>query len=153
MAQGTINKSIILGRVGNDPDISQTPNGMFVANLSIATNESYKDKQTNQYIEQTEWHRVVVFGKQAETVQKYVTKGSLIYIEGKIKTEKWTDQQGIEKYTTKIIANNMQMIGGKSEHTAQPQEPPRPSLQSNSYAKAKGGKPLHDDFRDDSIPF
>ena len=149
MAKGTINKSIILGRVGNDPDIRQTPNGMFVANLSIATNEGYKDKQTDQYIEQTEWHRVVIFGKQAETVKKYVTKGSLIYIEGKLKTEKWTDQQGIEKYTTKIIASDMQMIGGKSEQATGPQEPPRPSAQSNSYAKAKGGKPSYDD----SIPF
>ena len=132
MSKGTVNKVTILGRLGADPEIRYMPLGAGVANLRVATNSSYKDKNTDQFVETTEWHRIVVFGKLAEIVGQYLKKGSLAYFEGRIRTNKWQDQSGQDRYTTEIVANEMQMIGGKGEGatafdtTAQPssnQEP------------------------------
>lgn len=118
MAQRGVNKVILIGTLGQDPEIRYIPNGGAVGRLSIATNESWRDKQTGQQKEQTEWHRVVLFGKLAEIASEYLRKGSQVYIEGKLKTRKWTDDAGVERYTTEIIVNQggtMQMIGARRD--------------------------------------
>ena len=115
MAKGTVNKVILLGRLGADPEVRYMPSGMSVANLRLATNDGYKDRQTGQFIENTEWHRVVVFGKQAEIVSQYTKKGSLLYIEGRIRTNKWHDQNSQERYTTEVVAIEMQLMGGRND--------------------------------------
>lgn len=140
-----INKAIIVGTLGRDPEIRYTQNGSAVASLSIATSETWKDKQTGQKQERTEWHRVSAFGKLAEIMGEYLKKGSQVYIEGKIQTRKWQDQNGQDRYTTEIIANEMQMLGGNRQNDSgpQPQSQPQQSAQ-------QGGN--FDDF-DDDIPF
>ena len=118
MARG-INKVILVGNLGQDPEVRYMPNGNGVANISIATSDSWKDKNTGQMQERTEWHRVVLFGKLAEVAGEYLRKGSQVYIEGKLQTRKWTDQSGQEKYTTEIVVDGfdgkMQMLGGRGE--------------------------------------
>ena len=113
MARG-INKVILVGNLGKDPEVRYMPSGGAVANLTIATSESWKDKQTGEQKEQTEWHRVVMFGRLGEIAGEYLKKGSQVYIEGKLQTRKWQDQQGQDKYTTEIVASEMQMLGGRS---------------------------------------
>ena len=108
-----INKAVILGTLGKDPEVRYAANGNAVVNMSVATNESWKDKQTGEAQERTEWHRIVVFGKLAEIASKYLKKGSKAYFEGRIETSKWTDQGGIDRYTTQIVANQMEMLGGR----------------------------------------
>ena len=114
MAKG-INKVILVGNLGQDPELRYMPQGGAVANLSMATSETYKDKATGQPKEVTEWHRVVMYGKLAEITGEYLRKGSKCYIEGKLKTRKWQDQQGVERYTTEIVANELQMLDGRGE--------------------------------------
>lgn len=111
--KGTINKAIIIGKLGNDPEIKYAQNGNAICRLTVATNDGYKDKKTGQLIENTEWHRVVFFGKQADFLSKYATKGTTIYVEGKIKTTKWQDNNNQDRYTTEIIANEVQIVGNK----------------------------------------
>jgi len=111
MARG-INKVIIVGNLGQDPDTKAMPSGMTVANLRIATSESWKDKQTGEMKEQTEWHSVALFGRLAEIAGEYLRKGSQVYIEGRLRTRKWQDKQGNDRYTTEIVGNDMQMLGG-----------------------------------------
>lgn len=111
MASRGINKVIVVGNLGNDPEVRYMPNGNAVANLSIATSESWKDQQGQQQ-ERTEWHRVTMYRRLAEIAGEYLKKGSQVYIEGKLQTRKWQDQQGNDRYTTEIIADNMQMLGG-----------------------------------------
>lgn len=105
-----INKVILIGNLGKDPEIRYTPNGGAVASLTIATSESWKDKQTGEKQERTEWHRVVLFGRLAEIAREYLHKGSKLYIEGKLQTRKWQDQNGQDRYTTEIVGNEMQML-------------------------------------------
>jgi len=114
MARG-INKVIIVGNLGNDPEVRYANNGNAIANLSLATSETWKDKNTGENQEKTEWHRVVMFGRLGEIAGEYLKKGSQIYIEGKLQTRKWQDQSGNDKYTTEIVANEMQMLGGRNE--------------------------------------
>ncbi|WP_105167206.1 single-stranded DNA-binding protein [Pseudoalteromonas sp. T1lg23B] len=117
MARG-VNKVILVGNLGQDPEVRYMPNGNGVANISIATTDSWKDKNTGQLQERTEWHRVVLFGKLAEVAGEYLRKGSQVYIEGRLQTRKWTDQSGQEKYTTEIVVDmggQMQMLGGRNE--------------------------------------
>lgn len=114
MARG-INKVILIGNLGQDPEVRYMPQGGAVANLSIATSESWKDKATGEMKEQTEWHRVVIYQRLAEIAGEYLRKGSKVYIEGKLKTRKWQDQQGVERYTTEIVANELQMLDGRNE--------------------------------------
>ncbi len=122
MARG-INKVILVGNLGQDPEVRYMPNGNAVANISIATSDSWKDKNTGQVQERTEWHRVVLFGKLAEVTGEYLRKGSQVYVEGKLQTRKWTDQSGQEKYTTEIVVDGfdgkMQMLGGRGEGQGQ----------------------------------
>lgn len=114
MARG-INKAIIVGTLGKDPDTKYTAGGNAVVNLSVATNESWKDKNTGENVEKTEWHRIVIFGKLAEIAAQYLRKGQQVYFEGKIQTRKWQDQQGQDRYSTEIVANEMQMLGGRPD--------------------------------------
>jgi single-strand DNA-binding protein len=114
MASRGVNKVILVGNLGNDPEVRYMPNGNAVANLSIATSESWKDQQGQQQ-ERTEWHRVTMYRKLAEIAGQYLKKGSQVYLEGKLQTRKWQDQQGNDKYTTEVIADQMQMLGGRNE--------------------------------------
>jgi single-strand DNA-binding protein len=148
MARG-VNKAIILGSLGQDPDIRYTAGGAAVANISIATNEQWKDKESGEMQERTEWHRVVFFGRLAEIVGEYLRKGSQVYVEGRIQTRKWQDKEGKDRYTTEIVANEMQMLGSKSGGTtASFDQSPQPQ-QSAPAAPAASS---NDDF-DDDIPF
>ena len=112
MARG-INKVILVGNLGKDPEVRYMPNGNAVANITLATSESWKDKQTGETQEKTEWHRVVLFRRLGEIAGEYLKKGSQVYIEGKLQTRKWQDNAGNDRYTTEIVANEMQMLGGK----------------------------------------
>ena len=112
MARG-INKAIIVGTLGKDPEVKYTAGGSAVVNVSVATNESWKDKNTGENVEKTEWHRIVIFGKLAEIAAQYLKKGSQVYFEGKIQTRKWQGQDGQDRYTTEIVANEMQMLGAR----------------------------------------
>ena len=133
MAQKGINKVILIGNLGKDPDIRYTPNGTAIANLSVATSESWIDKNSGQKQEKTEWHRVVVFGKPAEIIQQYASKGGKIYIEGKLQTRKWQDQQGQDRYQTEVVVEDysgrMQLLSGTPTTTA-----PQPPRQQNEPA-------------------
>ena len=111
MSRG-INKVILVGRLGNDPDVRYTASGSQVTNISVATTESWKDRNTGQQQERTEWHRVVFFGRLAEIAGQYLRKGSQVYVEGSLRTNKYTDRNGIERYSTDINANELQMLGG-----------------------------------------
>jgi single-strand DNA-binding protein len=112
MARG-INKVILVGNLGADPETRAMPSGTTVANLRIATSESWRDKQSGEQQERTEWHRVVLFGRLGEVAAEYLKKGSQVYIEGSLRTRKWQDKQGTERYSTEIVGNDMQMLGGR----------------------------------------
>ena len=148
MARG-VNKVILVGTLGQDPDTRYTPSNAAVANLSIATNESWKDKQTGEQKEKTEWHRVVMFNRLAEIATEYLRKGSQVYIEGKIQTRKWEDKDGNDRYTTEVVANEMQMLGGRTAGSTGSS-----SMNSNSSEEISSPKNTqeNDDF-DDDIPF
>ncbi len=173
MARG-INKVIIVGNLGNDPEVRYTPGGAAVTTLSLATTENWKDKEGNRQ-EKTEWHRVVFFGRLAEIAGEYLKKGRQVYIEGKLRTNKWKDQSGADRYTTEILANEMQMRGGQQGGGGQDggqqgggqqsqqggysgggssmPSAPRPSTPSGSgQAQNNAPVPDFDDF-DDEIPF
>ncbi|HWM28766.1 MAG TPA: single-stranded DNA-binding protein [Woeseiaceae bacterium] len=143
MARG-VNKVIVIGNLGQDPETRYMPSGSAVTNLRLATNESWKDKQTGEQKEHTEWHSVAMFGKLAEIAAEYLRKGSQVYIEGKLRTRKWQDKQGNDRYTTEIVANEMQMLGGRSGGGA-------PAM-SDSAPDSAPPRPSPDDF-DDDIPF
>lgn len=151
MAQRGVNKVILIGNVGNDPEIRNNKQGDPIANLSIATSETWKDKNTGQQQEKTEWHNIVVFGKLAEIVQSYVKKGSKIYVEGKLKTRKWQDKSGNDRYSTEIVLESfdgvLQMLDGKPD-SARSAEPEQQATTQETKAPA----PQADDF-DDDIPF
>ena len=114
MSKG-INKAVIVGTLGRDPEIRYSSNGNAVVNISVATNEAWKDRETGEPQERTEWHRIVIFGKLGEIASQYLKKGERAYFEGKIKTSKWQDQSGNDRYTTEIVANEMQMLGRRPE--------------------------------------
>lgn len=141
----SVNRVILVGHCGRDPEFKHTQSGDAVANVSLATSERYKDRSTGENREQTEWHRIVFFGKLAEIVGEYVRKGTPLYIEGKIRTRKWTDQaSGQDRYTTEIVADTMKMLGSKSQSTAE------------DYAKTTGRSSRQSvtiDGLTDDIPF
>lgn len=158
MAKKGVNKVIICGNLGQDPEVRYMPNGNAVANISVATSESWKDKTTQEQKEETEWHRCVCYGKLAEIIGEYLKKGSKIYIEGKLKTRKWKDQQNVDRYTTEIVFDEMQMIDGKQQGVSPsppPQQQQRPAQQpqNNGYAAARNAPQPSGNFDDDSIPF
>lgn len=116
------NKAIIIGNLGNDPEVRHTAGGAAVANITVATSDSWKDKNTGEQQERTEWHRVVAFGRLAEIMGEYLREGSKVYIEGRIQTRKWTDNEGQDRYTTEIIANEMQMLDAKPQGASNSQQ-------------------------------
>ncbi|MBB5322272.1 single-stranded DNA-binding protein [Marinobacter oulmenensis] len=181
MARG-VNKVILIGNLGQDPDTRYTPNGNAVVNLNLATDESYKDRQTGQLVPKTEWHRVVMFGKIAEVAGQYLRKGSKVYIEGRLQTRKWQGQDGQDRYTTEIVVDingQMQMLdsrgageGGmnqgapqgrpqqQGQYNAPPQQQPQDQgAPSGGYGggqpsgQPSGGMPEPIDDFDDDIPF
>lgn len=157
MARG-INKVILVGNLGNDPEVRYANNGSAIANISVATTDSWKDKNTGEQQEKTEWHRVVMFNRLGEIAGEYLKKGSQVYIEGRLQTRKWQDQSGQDKYTTEIVANEMQMLGGRGgggemsggggyNAPAAPQRQNQPQ-----QAQQPQQAPPANDF-DDDIPF
>ncbi len=145
MARG-VNKVILVGNLGADPETRYMPSGSAVTNLRIATAESWKDKQSGEKQERTEWHSVAMFGRLAEIAAEYLRKGSQVYVEGRLQTRKWQDKQGNDRYTTEIVANEMQMLGGGGGRSSAPMS--EPPARSQSAPQPAGG----DDF-DDEIPF
>ena len=152
MARG-VNKVIVIGNLGQDPETRYMPSGSAVTNLRIATNESWKDKQTGDMQERTEWHGVVLYDKLGEIAAEYLRKGSQVYIEGSLRTRKWQDKEGQDKYTTEIVADRMQMLGSRAGAGEPRSEPPMESRAAEpkpAAAKKPAGK--LDDMEDD-IPF
>ena len=147
MARG-VNKVILVGNLGADPEVKYMPNGNAVANVTLATSESWKDKQSGENREKTEWHRVVFFRRLAEIAGEYLKKGSQVYIEGKLQTRKWQDKNGNDRYTTEIIANEMQMLGGRGGGGSADFG----GAAASQSAPAAAPAATTDDF-DDDIPF
>lgn len=146
----SINKAIIIGNLGADPELRQTQSGTAVCQLSVATNEQWKD-QSGTPQERTEWHRVVVFGRQAENVAKYLSKGRSVYVEGRIQTRSWTGDDGQKRYTTEIVAQTVQFLsGGASSGGGGYDSPPPPS---DDYAGSSSSGGSGSGFGDDDIPF
>jgi len=145
-----VNKVIIIGNLGNDPDIRYTASGAAVANISLATAESWRDKETGDQQERTEWHRIVFFGRLAEIVGEYLRKGSQIYVEGRLQTRKWQDKEGHDRYTTEIVANVMQMLGSRSSGSTNLDQS-SPADNGEPVSSTQDSSP-ENDF-DDDIPF
>ena len=156
MARG-VNKVILVGNLGKDPEIKYTASGAAIANLTIATTDSWNDKQTGEKVEKTEWHRVVAFQRLAEIMGEYLKKGGQVYIEGRLQTRKWQDQSGQDRWTTEVVANDMQMLGGRGGDAGGGQQQggggggfrnnPQPQQQAASKPATEN------DFSDDDIPF
>jgi len=157
MARG-INKVILIGNLGADPEVRYTASGSAVANIRLATAESWRDKQSGEQQERTEWHRVVMFGRLGEIAGEYLRKGSQVYIEGRLQTRKWEDREGNERYTTEIVANEMQMLGGRGGGSASFDEGGQgagraaPAAGAAATAQSGGGGVADSGF-DDDIPF
>jgi single-strand DNA-binding protein len=154
MARG-VNKVILIGNLGNDPEVRYTPSGSAVANVNLATSETWRDKQSGELQDRTEWHRVVFFNRLAEIVGEYLRKGSKIYVEGTLRTRKWTDKNNVERYTTEIIANEMHILDSRS--TVAGSHSNSPSTTTNEDFDAgtpniPAHHPSHESF-DDDIPF
>ena len=150
MASRGINKVILIGNLGGDPELKNLPSGSAVVNFSVATSESWKDKQTGAQQEKTEWHRIVMYNRLAEVAGEYLKKGSKVYLEGKLQTRQWQGEDGADRYTTEIVANQMQMLDSRPSADqgaahAQPQSAPQQSAPQQPA-------PSFDDF-DDDIPF
>ncbi len=151
MARG-VNKVILVGNLGKDPEVRFAPSGSAMANITVATTESWKDKQTGEKQEKTEWHRVVFFNRLAEIVGEYLKKGSQVYIEGRIQTRKWQGKDGQDRYTTEIVANEMQMLGSRSGGGDTAWNAPQDSAPAQQAAAPEASTPPSDDF-DDDVPF
>jgi single-strand DNA-binding protein len=149
-----INKAILIGNLGADPDVRTLPSGDAVANLSLATSESWTDRNTGELIERTEWHRIALFGKVAEIAGEYLHKGSRVYVEGKLRTRKWTTAEGHERYTTEVIVDargSMQMLDGRAVQEPAPAPKPEPPKPARKARKPKAQpEPA---MAEDDIPF
>lgn len=157
MASKGINKVILVGNLGQAPVLNKTVDGRAIANVSIATSESWKDKQTGQQREKTEWHRIVMFGPLADIAGKYLTKGSKVYVEGQLQTRKWQDKRGIDRYTTEISANEMQMLDSKRSGEMVGVQPIKRNHLDSGYVQVQHQSTTAEqspDFDDlDDIPF
>jgi len=151
MARG-INKVIIVGNLGGDPETRYMPSGSAVTNITVATNESWKDKKTGEQKDRTEWHKVAMFNRLAEVAAEYLRKGSQVYIEGKLRTRKWQDKSGQDRWTTEIIADEMQMLGGRGGGGGGGGGSAPMSSDQNSSPPSAPPQPDPGDF-DDDIPF
>ena len=147
MARG-VNKVTLIGNLGNDPELRSTQSGSAVANITLATSESWRDKETQETKERVEWHRVIFFGRLAEVVNEYLRKGSQVYVEGRIQTRKWQDKDGNDRYTTEIVANEMQMLGSRGTNSDSPA-----SQQYASTSQPASPSAVVNDPFDDDIPF
>ncbi|NBM94209.1 MULTISPECIES: single-stranded DNA-binding protein [Proteus] len=155
MASKGVNKCILIGHLGQDPEIRYMPSGGAVANLTLATSESWRDKQTGEMKEKTEWHRVCIFGKLAEIAGEHLRKGSQVYIEGSLQTRKWQDQSGKDRYTTEVVVNiggSMQVLGGNSGNQAGRQKPQNQGWGQPQQPQATQNEPPMN-FDDQEIPF
>ena len=150
MARG-VNKAIIVGNLGQDPEVRYTASGTAVTNVSVATTDSWKDRQSGEQKERTEWHRVVFFSPLAEIAAEYLKKGSQVYIEGRIQTEKWQDKDGNDRWTTKIVARDMKMLGSRGGGDIQ--GGPAPDSSSAPESSGGGSSGFSDSEFDDDIPF
>jgi len=153
MARG-VNKVILIGNLGADPETRYMPSGAAVTNLRLATTDQWRDRQSGEQQERTEWHRVVLFGRLAEVAAEYLRKGSQVYIEGRLQTRKWQGQDGADRYTTEVVANDMQMLGGRGGgggYQTAAAEPADELAPSSPQASSSGGA-ASEDF-DDDIPF
>jgi len=150
MARG-INKVILIGNLGNDPEVRYTAGGAAVANVSLATTDTWRDKNTGEQQERTEWHRVVFFGRLAEIVGEYLKKGSQIYVEGRLQTRKWQDKDGNDRYTTEIVASEMQMLGGRGGGAERDMGRSGPA--SEPRGRDEPEPRIDSEFVDDDIPF
>jgi len=148
MARG-VNKVILIGNLGGDPEVRYMPSGSAVANITLATSESWKDRETGEQTERTEWHKVAFFGRLAEIVGEYLRKGSQVYVEGRLRTRKWQDRDGNDRYTTEVIADQMQMLGGRGQSSGRPVAQPAAAAAPAAAAPAASAK---QEF-DDDIPF
>ena len=146
-----VNKVILVGNLGADPEVRYLPSGDAVANIRLATTDKYKDKASGEMKEATEWHRVSFFGRLAEIVSEYLKKGSTVYIEGKIRTRKYQAQDGTDRYSTDIVADSMQMLGGRAEGGEKPQQRRQEPAQRPAPKQAPAGGGF--DEMDDDIPF
>lgn len=160
----SLNKAQIIGRLGKDPEVRYAPSGTAIANFTVATSRSWKDKTSGEKVEETEWHRMVAYDRLAEVVGEYLKKGSLAYFEGRLKTRKWQDKDGADRYTTEIIVDQMQMLGSREQGTegadqgAGRNRPQPPSPRTQSSAPAQRQQPAQRpatafDDMDDDIPF
>lgn len=147
-----INKVIIVGNLGNDPEIRAMPTGEQVANITVATSESWTDKNSGEKKTQTEWHRIVLYRRLAEIAAQYLHKGSQVYVEGRLKTRKWQDNNGQDRYTTEIQGDNLQMLGGRNQDAAQNKPPKQQDKQQKAQSKHQQYEPPVDAFYD-NIPF
>lgn len=159
MARG-INKVILIGNLGNDPEVRYTPNGSAVANITLATSETWRDKQSGELQDRTEWHRIVFFNRLAEIVGEYLRKGSKIYVEGSLRTRKWQDKTGADRYTTEIIANEMHILDNRNSGAGANEKSNQPAAaatnsNNNQPAAAPSLEPAIADAKDfdDDIPF
>ena len=156
MSRG-VNKVILIGVLGRDPETKSFPNGGSVTNFSIATSEQWKDKNTGEQREETEWHRIVLNNKLGEIAQQYLKKGSKVYIEGSLRTRKWTDKDGVERYSTEIRGDSMQMLDGKSQGGSQGSNSDYEPYQASGSAKPKQGAAPSENYSpndlDDDLPF
>jgi single-strand DNA-binding protein len=146
MSKGTINKAILIGRLGKDPEMKYTPSGTAVASFSIATNYSIKDGEGN-FVDKTDWHNIVVFGRRAEFAGEYLSKGRLVYIEGRIQTRSWEDQNGNKKYMTEIISSDVQLLGSKGESTTSKE------IEEPAVDEKPNDVPVQEDEEADDLPF
>lgn len=146
----SVNKVIVIGNAGKDPEVRYTPNGAAICNLTIATSRKWKNKESGDMQEETEWHRVVLYDRLAEVAGEYVKKGKPVYVEGRLKTRKWQDKEGKDNYTTEIVAESLQLLGGRDEAPSKPATPAaRPAAAPKATSKTGSG---FDDM-DDDIPF
>lgn len=152
MARG-INKVILIGNLGNDPEVRYTPNGSAVANVTLATSETWRDKQSGELQDRTEWHRVVFFGRLAEIVGEYLRKGSKIYVEGSLRTRKWQDKNGVDRYTTEIIANEMHMLDSRGAGNASGASASTTTSATAAQPPSPPAEPAEIKDFDDDIPF
>ncbi|MEA3275805.1 MAG: single-stranded DNA-binding protein [Pseudomonadota bacterium] len=154
MSRGSVNKVILIGNLGADPETRYMPNGNAVANINIATSEQWRDRNTGENQERTEWHRVALFGKLGEIAGQYLRKGAKVYIEGKIRTRKWQDQSGQDRYSTEVVADQMQMLDSRGGGASVPfDEPGGGQPQRVGEAPQPQPQPLEKPDFDDDIPF
>jgi len=153
MARG-INKVILVGNLGADPETRYTASGSAITTISVATTESWKDRQSGEQQERTEWHRVVFFNRLAEIAGEYLRKGSQVYVEGSIRTRKWQDQNGQDRFTTEVVGNEMQMLGGRSGgENFERQQRPGGFRDNQQSGRKESDSPADDGFAEDDIPF